>query len=231
MSLGLGVFASVVLVLAVYHAAFRKMLLWTGAIAIALAALAAAAYFGYDRLSAWKASRAAQQQGVRWENDVRACMARLGTPISTTGSPRDSSFAPYSASGGRESAQYYENLGTCQSDPAAQQIDLSAGLSPTDTPPCPDNVPIGFTLDGYCVLSKRVVKNFRPEMCVGTIAPNGDCQVSGEKPSWAAPNSPLVQICPYGSGIKADGNCPTWNIFDQVAAEDKLREFRKVKPR
>lgn len=231
MSLGLGIFGSVVLVLAVYHAGFRKVLLRTLVVAVAVALFVTAAYFGYDQLRSWKERRAEQKKAAKWDNDVRACMIRLGTPISANGSPRDSSFEPYSASGGRETAQYYENLGTCQSDPAAERIDLSAGLSSTDTPPCPDNVPIGFVSDDYCVLSGRVIKKFRPEMCVGTIAPNGDCHVSGERPAWAVANSPLIQICPYGLAIKADGNCPAWNIFDQVAAEDKLRQFRKANQR
>jgi hypothetical protein len=64
MSLGVAIFASVVLVLAVYHKGFRKVVLWTGGVAVALALLAAACYFGHDRYSTWQADREAQKQKV-----------------------------------------------------------------------------------------------------------------------------------------------------------------------
>jgi hypothetical protein len=93
--------------------------------------------------------------------------------------------------------------------------------------PCPDNLPVGFTLDGYCVLSGVVVDGFRPEMCVGTIVDNGDCHSAGPSPSWAV--GPMTQLCPYGLAVNSEGKCPAWDTFDIVAAEQKLREFRDRK--
>ena len=90
--------------------------------------------------------------------------------------------------------------------------------------PCPDKLPIGFTLDGYCVLSGVVVDGFRPEMCIGTILDNGDCQTAGPSPSWAVGST--IQLCPYGLAMNSEGKCPAWDTFDRVAAEQKLREFR-----
>jgi hypothetical protein len=96
-----------------------------------------------------------------------------------------------------------------------------------EIPPCPDNLPIGFTLDGSCVLSEVVVEGFRPEMCIGTIVDNGDCQTAGPSPSWAV--GAVIQLCPYGLAINSEGKCPAWDTFDWVAAEQKLREFRARK--
>lgn len=78
MSLGLAVFLSVVLILAVYHKGFRKVLLWGSAVTAVLAGLAVAAYFGYNRYTTWKANRALQAQQAETEKGVKACIARLG---------------------------------------------------------------------------------------------------------------------------------------------------------
>lgn len=75
MSLGLAVFASVVLVLAVYHKGFRKVVLWMSAVAVALALLAVACYFGYDRYSTWQADREAEKQKVLTEIRYRSLHA------------------------------------------------------------------------------------------------------------------------------------------------------------
>src|ERR1700683_3278157 len=97
MSLGVAVFASVVLILAVYHKGFRKVLLWTGAVAAALGLLAIAGYFAYDRYSTWQADRAAQEQKAAIEKGVQVCMLRLGTPMLAKGAD----FIP---------AAYFNNL-------------------------------------------------------------------------------------------------------------------------
>jgi hypothetical protein len=78
LSLGLAVFASVVLILAVYHRGFRKVLLWTSLVIVVLAGLALAAYFGYDRYTTWKADRALKKQQAETEKGVQDCIARLG---------------------------------------------------------------------------------------------------------------------------------------------------------
>jgi hypothetical protein len=58
-SLGVGIFASVVLILAVYHRGFRKILFWTTGVAVALALIGAGGYFGYTN---WQTKRAAKKE-------------------------------------------------------------------------------------------------------------------------------------------------------------------------
>jgi hypothetical protein len=129
MSLGAAVFASVVLVLAVYHKGFRKVLLWTGAVAAVLALLATACYFGYDRYSTWKADREAERQKAVIAEGVKACMLRLGTPMPKAGTKPD--FLP---------KDYFDNLRACQSYP-----DLGSSAPPPGV--VPDSLPPGYMLD------------------------------------------------------------------------------------
>ncbi len=123
MSLGAAIFASVVLVLAVYHKGFRKVLLWTGAVAAALALLAGACYFAYDRYSTWQADREAQRQKAVIAEGVTACMLRLGTPMPKGGTAPDS-----------RPKDYFDNLTACQAYPDLRD-------SSTITPPP------GYTLE------------------------------------------------------------------------------------
>jgi len=106
MSLGLAVFASVVLVLAVYHKGFRKVALWAIAVTVILVGLAVAAYFGYDRYTTWKLDRAVKKQQAETEKGVQDCMARLGTPMPPKGIAPD--FLPEA---------YFNNLTACQAYP------------------------------------------------------------------------------------------------------------------
>jgi len=89
--------------------------------------------------------------------------------------------------------------------------------------PCPDNMALDSSLAGYCVLSGVVVHGFRREMCIGSIADNGDCHTVG--PPWAVGSA--TQLCPYGLAINAEGKCPAWDVFDQQTAKKKLRDFRE----
>jgi hypothetical protein len=129
MSLGLAVFASVVLILAVYHKGFRKVVLWTGAITVAVALLAVGVYFGYDRYSTWQADRAAKKQKAAIEIGVQNCMLRLRTPMPAKGTTPD--FFPEA---------YFKNLTACQAYP---DLDIPA------PPPgfVPDSLPTGYMLD------------------------------------------------------------------------------------
>lgn len=129
MSLGVAVFASVVLILAVYHKGFRKVVLWTGAVAAALALLAVAGYFGYDRYSTWQADRAAQKQKAAIEKGVQVCMLRLGTPMPAKGTTPD--FIPDA---------YFNNLTACQAYP-----DLD--IPPPPPGFVPDSLPSGYMVD------------------------------------------------------------------------------------
>lgn len=129
MSLGAAVFASVVLVLAVYHKGFRKVLLWTSGIAAVLSLLCVGCYFAYNRYETWQADREAQKQKVVIEKGVTLCMARLGTPMPTKGRAPD--FFP---------KDYFNNLNACQSYP---DLDI-----PTPPPGfVPDTLPAGYMLD------------------------------------------------------------------------------------
>lgn len=126
MSLGLGVFASVVLILAVYHKGFRKVVLWTGAVSLAVALLALACYLAYQRYTTWRADREAQEQKALIDKGVESCMLRLGTPMPSEGTTPD--FFP---------ADYFNNLKACQAYP-----DLgfsSLGFAP--------DLPSGYALD------------------------------------------------------------------------------------
>lgn len=62
MSLGVGIFVSVVLILAVYHKGFRKVLLWSAGVVAVLTLLGAGGYFAYDRYTTWQAHRVAEKQ-------------------------------------------------------------------------------------------------------------------------------------------------------------------------
>ncbi len=70
MSLGVAVFASVVLILAVYHKGFRKVVLWAAAITAILALLGTGSYFAYDRYTTWQQTKARKQA-------VKDCVARF----------------------------------------------------------------------------------------------------------------------------------------------------------
>jgi hypothetical protein len=69
-NLGVAVFTSVVLILAVYHKGFRKVVLWSGAITVILALLGAGSYFAYDRYTTWQKTKAHNQA-------VKDCVARF----------------------------------------------------------------------------------------------------------------------------------------------------------
>lgn len=129
MSLGAAIFASVILILAVYHKGFRKIVLWTGAIPATLALLAVVGYFGYDRYSTWQADRAAQKQKAEVEKGIHACMLRLGTPMPVKGTVPD--FIPET---------YSTNLTACQAYPDLDPPPPSPGL-------VPDTLPPGYMLD------------------------------------------------------------------------------------
>jgi hypothetical protein len=129
MSLGVAVFASVVLILAVYHKGFRKFLMWTGAVAVALALFAGACYFGYDRYTTWRADRATKKQEAATKKGVQDCMLRLGSPMPPNGIAPD--FLP---------ADYFNNLTACQAYP---DIDIP----PPPSGFVPDALPAGYMLD------------------------------------------------------------------------------------
>jgi hypothetical protein len=131
MNLGEALFASVVLVLAVYHKGFRKVLLWTVAVAVALALLAAACYFGYDRYTTWQADREAQRQKAVIAEGIKACMLRLGTPMPKAETASDS----------RSVLIYVANLGACQAYP---DVDIAARTGPGFEG---GSLPPGYTLD------------------------------------------------------------------------------------
>jgi hypothetical protein len=130
MSLGAAVFASVVLVLAVYHKGFRKVLLWTGAVAAALALLAAACYFAYDRYSTWQADREVQRQKAVIAEGVKDCMLRLGTPMPKAETTPDS-----------QQKDYFNNLTACKAYP---DVDVAARMGPGFEG---GTLPPGYTLD------------------------------------------------------------------------------------
>lgn len=140
MSLGVAIFASVVLVLAVYHKGFRKVVLCT----FALALLAVAIYFGYDRYSTWHADREAQKQKAAIEKGVTACMLRLGTPAPTTGTtpdgrssqlqglPAGAIVEPLPTGGAygmtmEDSFVYFANLTACRAYP---DLDMATRMAP-----------------------------------------------------------------------------------------------------
>ena len=148
MSLGVAVFASVVLILAVYHKGFRKVLLWTGALAAALALLAVAGYFAYERYSTWQADRAAQKQKGKLERGVHDCMLRLGTPMPAEGTAPD--FIP---------AAFFRNLTACQAYP-----DLD--IPPPPPGSVPDSLPAGYMLD-----LKGKVAPIPPGAIIGSPSP------------------------------------------------------------
>ena len=77
MSLGLGVFASVVLILAVYHKGFRKVVLWTGAVTIILGLLGLGGYFAYDRYTTWQQQKAGEKAAAAHKQAVKDCVARF----------------------------------------------------------------------------------------------------------------------------------------------------------
>lgn len=253
MSIGLGIFASVALILAVYHTGFRKVVLWSGAILATLGLLCAAAYFGYNRYTTWKADRAEAQakgkdEGAKHEGIVR-CMSRLGTPW-VAGTPQTlpamyfnnlqactiapDNYDPYARYGGHiDWFSLADSLPSGykfdQSNHVVPAIDLSAGL--VQASPCPDNLPLGLVLDVPCILSRRPIQGFRREMCVGTIQKNGDCVVDFPRGVTDANGLPegaySIQICPYGLPINANQDCPSWKNVDVTKERQKLLEYRK----
>jgi hypothetical protein len=114
-------------------------------------------------------------------------------------------------------------------------IDLSAGLVPKDTHalPCPNNLPLGFTLDQACILSDRRINGFQPEMCIGTIQTNSDCVVDFPRtpatPKTFAGTRYAIQICPFGLPINTEGQCPSWKNVDVRKEGQKLLQYRNNK--
>lgn len=76
-SLGLGVFASVVLILAVYHKGFRKVVLWAGAVIVILALLGAGGYFAYDQYTTWQQKKADDKAAATHRQAVKDCVNRF----------------------------------------------------------------------------------------------------------------------------------------------------------
>jgi hypothetical protein len=249
MSIGLGIFASVVLVLAVYHAGFRTVLLWFSGVVLSLALLSAAVYFAYDRYTTWAAARVearakAKLEAAKHDGMVR-CMSRLGTPwvavpAQSVGTDffnnlqactiAPDGYDPFAVLGGHIDQGALE-----QSLPSGYMLDRSGRVVPHidfskyAASPCSDNLTLGFVADKPCVLSGRVIQGFRREMCVGTIQLSGDCVTDLPK---AAPNGFQhgqygVQLCPYGLPISADRECPSWKDVDVKKEQEKLLEYRK----
>jgi hypothetical protein len=69
-SLGIALFASVVLILAVYHRGFRKVMLWCASSTIILALLGAGSYFAYDKYTTRRHEKAHKEA-------VKDCIARF----------------------------------------------------------------------------------------------------------------------------------------------------------
>jgi len=229
MSIGLGIFASVVLILAVYHRGFRKVLLWT-----------AAAMWKADR----EASRAKAKDDAAKQAGIVRCMSRLGTPWAANAPPtlpasyfdnlQACSVAPDDYDPFAEFGGHIDWFSVLNSLPKGYTLDQSNHVVPVidwskyATAPCSDSLPLGFVADQPCVLSSRVIHGFRREMCIGTIQPNGNCVT--ELPASALKafrGSYSIQICPYGLPINAAGDCPSWKNVDVDAARAKLLAYRK----
>jgi hypothetical protein len=171
-SLGLGVFASVVLVLAVYHKGFRKVLLWSAVVTASLALLGTALYFGYDRYTTWKADQAAQKQKAAVDKGVRTCMTRLSTPMPPPGTTAD--FFP---------AAYFDNLAACQAYPDMDIPPPPAGF-------VPDSIPSGYMLD-----LKGKVAPIPPGATIGKDGPTIDLS-AGLVPKKDARRPPAILLNP-----------------------------------
>jgi hypothetical protein len=146
MSLGVAVFASVVLILTVYHEGFRKVVLRTGAVLGGLALISIAGIFGYDRYETWSTDRAAQKQKVAMEKGIRACMLRLGTPLPSEGTAPD--FLPEA---------FFNNQKACSTYP---DLDIPPPPPGFD----PDLLPSGYMLDSH----GRIAPIPPPDMIAGT---------------------------------------------------------------
>jgi hypothetical protein len=230
-SIGLAIFASVVLILAVYHTGFRKVVLWTGGIALALAVLCVVVYFAHD----WYATRKAEAQkkiedakaAQERKAGTDACLKRLGAP---TGTPKtlpamffdvvaactvapdeDGPWTTYRTQDGLDKATENNKYLTLKEG----RVTLVAQR------PCPDSLPVGVALDEPCVFSGRAIFMYRREMCVGKIAANGDC---GTSPP--AGYSSAIQLCPYGLPVITHGDCTPWGDVDTAKEQAKLAEYR-----
>jgi hypothetical protein len=71
--LGISVFASVVLILAVYHRGFRKVVLWTGAVAVVVVG----GVIAYGRYTTWQEQKATGKLAALHTQAVKDCLARF----------------------------------------------------------------------------------------------------------------------------------------------------------
>jgi hypothetical protein len=241
-SIGLGIFASVVLILAVYHPGFRKVLLWTAGVALSVAVIGLLGYFAYDRYETWSTEREIARDNAKDEaakhTAILHCMFRLGTPMTDsrqptlpaqysanlqacTAAPDD--WNPYSAFGGNF-------ISDSVPLPAGYKLDESHHVVPNALV-CPDNLPFGFAMDSSCLLSGRVVTGFQRDMCIGTIQLNGDCVI--EVPADQRKNYQgqyMVQSCPFDLPLDAATNaCPPWKDVDVKDAAARRAEYLKQK--
>ena len=74
MSIGIAIFASVVLLLVVYHKTFRKVAFWTAGITVALMGVS---YGGYYLYNSYEAHAEEKRQHAEHDVAVKACQGRF----------------------------------------------------------------------------------------------------------------------------------------------------------
>jgi hypothetical protein len=173
-SLGVGIFASVVLILAVYHKGFRKVLFRTAGVVVVLTLLGAGDYFAYDRYTTWQADRVAQKQKAATDKGIQACMTRLGTPMSV-GESLFNQSDPLNVA-------HFNNLRACTAYP-------DMGVAPPPQGYVVD-LPPGYTLDvnGKVIpdidLSAGLVPNQQPSKASKGTAEVSDSPTVKETLHW-----------------------------------------------
>jgi hypothetical protein len=222
-SIGLAIFASVVLILAVYHTGFRKVLLWTVAVVVALSLVGGGAYYAYDQ---YTTNQATAKAATERKFDIESCMRRLGAP---SGAPdtlppiffdiQEACTAAPDENG--PWAQYRSRtFDGSVSHPEYFAFDRRGRVIIVATVPCSNSLLAGYVMDIPCVMSGNAIAGFRREMCIGEIYPNGDCHISADS----------VQLCPYGLAIQSVGECAPFGDVDTTKEQQKLTAYRETHP-
>jgi hypothetical protein len=215
MSIGLGIFASVVLILAVYHRGFRKVFLWTAAIAVGLTLLSGAAYLSYDRYITWKAERAgarakAKDDAAKQAGIIR-CMSRLGTPWAANAPPT----LP---------AKYFDNLQACSIAPDDYDPFAEFG-GKTDWFSAVNSLPSGYTLDqsNHVVQYAASIPLYDKKGFVPDVLPHAQLNCEDKNGPWLK-YSGKAPMC----SVVIDGKVAA--VISQQEVKDNLAGWMTVQP-
>jgi hypothetical protein len=123
MNIGFWIFLSVLLVLAVFRADFRRFLLWALAVGVVLAGLAFGGVYTYDRYKAHQQQMLAKKTETERQKAIGSCLKRFFPNIDPATTP------------GTLPSNWFDVVYSCTIDPSAEPIPHGAVIASNDVLP------------------------------------------------------------------------------------------------